>query len=136
MDIPNRITTKVKAKLIEIEGPRGKLNHLNLNFHSHKATSAICTTFSHVKNLIIGVTKGYRYKMCLVCAHFPIDSSVTDRNKSIEIRDFLGEEKVRKVDMLDGVTVVPSKKVKDELVLYREDIELGWYLCNREGKNC
>uniref|UniRef100_K4DD63 Ribosomal protein L6 alpha-beta domain-containing protein n=1 Tax=Solanum lycopersicum TaxID=4081 RepID=K4DD63_SOLLC len=129
MDIPNRITTKVKAKLIEIEGPRGKLNHLNLDFHSRKATAAIRTTFSHVKNLIIGVTKGYWYKMCLVYAHFPINSSVTDRNKSIEICEFLG-------DMLDGVTVVPSKKVKDELVLYRDDIELGWYLCNREGKNC
>lgn len=31
---------------------------------------------------------------------------------------------VRKVDMLDGVTVVRSEKVKDELVLDGNDIEL------------
>jgi ribosomal protein L6P/L9E len=32
--------------------------------------------------------------------------------------------KVRKVDMLNGVTVVRSEKVKDELVLDGNDIEL------------
>lgn len=32
--------------------------------------------------------------------------------------------KVRKVDMLDGVSVVRSEKVKDELVLDGNDIEL------------
>lgn len=34
MNIPNRITIKVKANLIEIEGPRGKLKHLFLIFSS------------------------------------------------------------------------------------------------------
>ncbi|TMW80570.1 hypothetical protein EJD97_018239 [Solanum chilense] len=109
MNIPNRITIKVKAKLIEIEGPRGKLN-------SRKATAAIRTTLSHVKNLIIGITKRYRYKMCFVYAHFLINYFITDGNKFIEICDFLSEKKVKKVDMLDGVTVVHSEKVKDELV--------------------
>ena len=45
-------------------------------------------------------------------------------SKSIEIRNFLGEKKVRKVDMLDGVTILRSEKVKDELVLNGNDIEL------------
>lgn len=38
----------------------------------------------------------------------------------------LGEKRdqVRKVDMLDGVTVVRSEKVKDELILDGNDIEL------------
>ncbi|CAN4076967.1 unnamed protein product [Withania somnifera] len=62
--------------------------------------------------------------MRFVYAHFPINASITGGNKSIEIRNFLGEKRVRKVDMLDGVTVVRSEKVKDELVLYGNDIEL------------
>ncbi|KAM3374408.1 60S ribosomal protein L9 [Capsicum galapagoense] len=147
MDIPDGITIKVKAKQIEVEGPRGKLvrnfKHLNLDFQlitdeetgqkklkvdawfgSRKTTAAIRTALSHVKNLIIGVTKGYRYKMRFVYAHFPINASITGGNKSIEIRNFLGEKKVRKVDMLEGVTVVRSEKVKDELVLDGNDIEL------------
>ncbi|XP_052186233.1 60S ribosomal protein L9-like [Diospyros lotus] len=147
MDIPDEVKIKVKAKVIEVEGPRGKLTrnfkHLNLDFHlitdeatgkkqlkveawfgSRKATAAIRTALSHVQNLITGVTKGYRYKMRFVYAHFPINASIPNSSKAIEIRNFLGEKKVRKVDMLEGVTVVRSEKVKDELILDGNDIEL------------
>ncbi|XXG66992.1 hypothetical protein AAC387_Pa06g0437 [Persea americana] len=143
MDIPEGVKVKVKAKMIEVEGTRGKLTrnfkHLNLDFQlieggkklkvdawfgSRKTMAAIRTAISHVQNLITGVTKGYRYKMRFVYAHFPINASITNSNKSIEIRNFLGEKKVRKVDMLDGVNIVRSEKVKDELVLDGNDIEL------------
>ncbi|XP_020599656.1 60S ribosomal protein L9-like [Phalaenopsis equestris] len=143
MDIPEEVTVKVKAKIVEVEGPRGKLTrnfkHLNLDFElveggkklkvdawfgSRKATAAIRTAISHVQNLITGVTKGYRYKMRFVYAHFPINASITNSSSSIEIRNFLGEKKVRKVDMLEGVTIIRSEKVKDELILDGNDIEL------------
>ncbi|KAG1354738.1 60S ribosomal protein L9 [Cocos nucifera] len=143
MEIPDGVTVRVKAKMIEVEGPRGKLarnfKHLNLDFQlieggrklkvdawfgSRKTTAAIRTAISHVQNLITGVTKGYRYKMRFVYAHFPINASIANNNTSIEIRNFLGEKKVRKVDMLEGVTIVRSDKVKDELVLDGNDIEL------------
>ncbi|KAL7003735.1 60S ribosomal protein L9B [Sarracenia purpurea var. burkii] len=147
MDIPDGVKITVKAKMIEVEGPRGKLTrnfkHLNLDFQlitdeetgkkklkieswfgSRKTTASIRTALSHVDNLIKGVTKGYRYKMRFVYAHFPINASITNANKSIEIRNFLGEKKVRKVDMLDGVSILRSEKVKDELILDGNDIEL------------
>ncbi|XP_058087328.1 large ribosomal subunit protein uL6 [Magnolia sinica] len=143
MDVPDGVKIKVKAKMIEVEGPRGKLTrnfkHLNLDFQlieggkkmkveawfgSRKTMAAIRTAISHVQNLITGVTKGYRYKMRFVYAHFPINASITNGNKSIEIRNFLGEKKVRKVDMLDGVSILRSEKVKDELVLDGNDVEL------------
>ncbi|KAL7003737.1 60S ribosomal protein L9B [Sarracenia purpurea var. burkii] len=147
MDIPDGVKIKVKAKVIEVEGPRGKLTrnfkHLNLDFQlitdeetgkkklkieswfgSRKSTASIRTALSHVDNLIKGVTRGYRYKMRFVYAHFPINASITNSNKSIEIRNFLGEKKVRKVDMLDGVSILRSEKVKDEVILDGNDIEL------------
>ncbi|XP_061356645.1 large ribosomal subunit protein uL6 isoform X1 [Gastrolobium bilobum] len=146
MNIPDGVSIKVHAKVIEVEGPRGKLvrdfKHLNLDFElitddngqkklkieawfgSRKTSASIRTALSHVGNLITGVTKGYRYKMRFVYAHFPINASITNSNSSIEIRNFLGEKKVRKVDMLAGVSVVRSEKVKDELVLDGNDIEL------------
>lgn len=118
MDIPDGVKITVKAKMIEVEGPRGTLTrnfkHLNLDFQlikdaetgqkklkieswfgSRKSTAAIRTALSHVDNLIKGVTKGYRYKMRFVYAHFPINASITNGNKAIEIRNFLGEKKVR-----------------------------------------
>ncbi|KAK4345305.1 hypothetical protein RND71_035481 [Anisodus tanguticus] len=57
-------------------------------------TAAIRTAVSHVENLITGVTKGYRYKMRFVYAHFPINASITGGNKSIEIRNFHSEKRV------------------------------------------
>ncbi|VAH55681.1 unnamed protein product [Triticum turgidum subsp. durum] len=112
MEIPEEVTVKVSAKMISVTGPRGTLTrnfkHLNLDF----------------QNLITGVTKGFRYKMRFVYAHFPINASITAANRGIEIRNFLGEKKVRKVDMLDGVTILRSEKVKDEIVLDGNDIEL------------
>ncbi|XP_062233816.1 large ribosomal subunit protein uL6-like [Phragmites australis] len=143
MDIPEEVTVKVAAKVVTVEGPRGKLTrnfkHLNLDFQlqengrklkvdawfgTRRTMAAIRTAISHVQNLITGVTKGYRYKMRFVYAHFPINASITNSNTAIEIRNFLGEKRVRKVDMLEGVTILRSEKVKDELILDGNDIEL------------
>ncbi|GJW10158.1 ribosomal protein L6 [Tanacetum coccineum] len=146
MDIPEGITITVKAKIITVTGPRGTLTrdfkHLNLDFMlitdeegkkklkvdawfgSRKTTAAIRTALSHVNNLIIGVTQGFGYKIRFVYAHFLINASITNNNTAIEIMNFLGEKKVRKVNLLEGVTVVRSEKVKDELDLDGNDIEL------------
>ncbi|KAJ7959472.1 60S ribosomal protein L9-like [Quillaja saponaria] len=62
--------------------------------------------------------------MRFVYAHFPLNASITNGSKLIEIRNFLGEKKVRKVDMLDGVNILRSENIKGELVLDGNDIEL------------
>ena len=115
MDIPDNVQIILKAKLIEAEDPRGKLcrdfKHLNLDFQlmkdecgkrkveawfgSRKTSVPIRTALSHIENLITDVTKGYRTKMRFVYAQFPINASITNGNKGIEIRNFLGEKKVR-----------------------------------------
>uniref|UniRef100_A0A1J3FKL5 60S ribosomal protein L9-1 n=1 Tax=Noccaea caerulescens TaxID=107243 RepID=A0A1J3FKL5_NOCCA len=159
MDIPDSVSIKVHAKVIQVEGPRGKLvrdfKHLNLDFQlikdeesgktklkidswfgSRKASASIRTALSHVDNLISGVTRGFRYKMRFVYAHFPINASIGGDKRSIEIRNFLGEKKVRKVEMLDGVTIVRSEKVKDEIVLDGNDIELVSRSCALINQKC
>jgi large subunit ribosomal protein L9e len=71
--------------------------------------------------LIIGVTKGYKYKMRYVYAHFPINVNLEKDKETdqweVEIRNFIGEKLVRKVIMRPGVEVEASKNQKDELVL-------------------
>ncbi|EFJ11932.1 hypothetical protein SELMODRAFT_269009 [Selaginella moellendorffii] len=143
MDIPEGVKVEIRAKQIRVSGPRGVLlrnfKHLNLDFQmlengrklkveawfgSRKTIAAIRTAVSHVKNLITGVTKGFQYKMRFVYAHFPINANISATKQNIEIRNFLGEKRVRTVDMLPGVTVTRTEKVKDELVLEGNDIEL------------
>ena len=79
-----------------------------------KHNAQVRTVCSAVENLITGVTKGYKFKMRFVYAHFPVNVAITDDKKVIEVRNFLGEKYVRRVRMLDGVTVALTGN-KDEI---------------------
>ncbi|KAG8732769.1 hypothetical protein FRC11_011076 [Ceratobasidium sp. 423] len=144
LTIPDDVTVTIKSRLITVEGPRGKLvknvRHVNMdiqlikNSKENKVTLAVwqggrkhvaClrTIKSLIENMITGVTKGFRYKMRAVYAHFPINCIIQDSGKKVEIRNFLGEKLVRHVDMLEGVTISESKAQKDELILEGNDIQ-------------
>merc|ERR1719219_2347403 len=73
--------------------------------------------------MMTGVTQGFRYKMRLVYAHFPIDVNIEESGDNIAIRNFLGEKVVRRVAMLGDVKIHKGKVLKDELVLEGNDIE-------------
>ena len=60
--------------------------------------------------------------MRAVYAHFPININMDDDNKSVEIRNFLGEKYTRTVKMLEGVKCKHSG-VKDEIIVEGNDIE-------------
>ncbi len=105
-------------------GGGAKVMRVEMAFGKRKQLAAIRTACSHVQNLIKGVTKGFEYKMRLVYAHFPININIEEGGKLIEIRNFLGEKRVRTVRMLAGVTVERSSGVKDELVISGNDVEL------------
>ena len=55
--------------------------------------------------------------MRLVHAHFPINFSIAKDGKSVEFKNFLGGSKVHKIKMLDGVKIIASKTLKDEIIL-------------------
>ncbi len=62
--------------------------------------------------------------MRMVYAHFPINCAIVDDGKGLEIRNFLGQKVVRRVKMHSGVTILRSEKVKDQLELRGNDLEL------------
>eukprot|EP00595_Chromulina_sp_UTEXLB2642_P003221 CAMPEP_0196761254 /NCGR_PEP_ID=MMETSP1095-20130614/419_1 /TAXON_ID=96789 ORGANISM="Chromulina nebulosa, Strain UTEXLB2642" /NCGR_SAMPLE_ID=MMETSP1095 /ASSEMBLY_ACC=CAM_ASM_000446 /LENGTH=111 /DNA_ID=CAMNT_0042110527 /DNA_START=282 /DNA_END=617 /DNA_ORIENTATION=+ len=74
--------------------------------------------------MITGVTKGFKYKMRFCYAHFPINvTSVKEGAKDIvEIRNFLGEKKVRRVELLDGVQYFRTADVKDQIEISGNDV--------------
>ncbi|OAQ81697.1 ribosomal protein L6 [Purpureocillium lilacinum] len=145
LDIPEGVKLAIKTRIVTVEGPRGKLvkdlGHLAVNFgHPKKNTISIeihhgarkdvatlRTVRSIINNMIIGVTKGFKYKMRYVYAHFPINVNL-DQNKEtgvweVEIRNFIGEKIVRRVTMAEGVDVEISKSQKDELILTGNSLE-------------
>ena len=143
LDIPEGVTVAIKARNITVTGPRGTLTkdlkHIDVTFakinnraikitvHNgdRKHVTALRTVKSLIANLITGVTKGYKYKLRYVYAHFPINVNVVEKDgdKFIEIRNFLGEKRVRHVKIFDGVTVEQSTTQKDELVVSGNSLE-------------
>jgi large subunit ribosomal protein L9e len=78
----------------------GKKVEVSLYFGLSKQRSALRTVCSHIDNMIVGVTQKFRYCMRLVYAHFPINATITNGGKTLEVRNFLGEKIVRTIDML------------------------------------
>jgi len=138
LTVPDEVKVTIKSRVVSVEGPRGKLRkdlshlsvcfsqpskgliHIELHHGSRKNVATLRTVKTIINNLIIGVTKGFKYKMRYVYAHFPINVSI-DKNDDgqfdIEIRNFLGEKVLRKVTARPGVNVEATKNVKDELQL-------------------
>ncbi|KAI1322028.1 ribosomal protein L6 [Xylariaceae sp. FL0255] len=145
LEIPEGVTVSIKSRKVTVEGPRGKLtkdlSHLAVNF-SHPKKNAIGIEIHHgsrknvatlrtvrtiINNLVVGVTKGFKYKMRYVYAHFPINVNLEKNNETgnweVEIRNFVGEKLVRRVVMQPGVDVEVSKAQKDELLILGNSLE-------------
>ena len=130
----------VKNRRVVVKGPRGVLRRdfthqfvdikkegekvvVDMWFGLHKNIAVVRSICTHIRNMITGVTRGYRYKMRFVYAHFPINVAINKDGKKVEIRNFLGEKRVRHIHMLEGVTVIKSDAQKDEIILEGNDIE-------------
>ncbi|GMI08097.1 hypothetical protein TrRE_jg7321 [Triparma retinervis] len=141
IDIPEGVTVQVASRVVTVEGPRGKLcrnfKHSNMDlqligegkqlrldlwFATKKQLACVRTIMSHIDNMMTGVTRGFIYKMRFVYSHFPINVAIT--GKTVEIRNFLGEKRVRKVELCDGVEYVRSNDVKDQIELSGNDLAL------------
>jgi len=149
LEIPEGVEVEIKSRSITVTGKLGSLTRefkhvpmemrkvtkavgeegaeteqdfvqVDLWFATRKELACIRTVCSHVENMIIGVTRGYLYKMRFVYSHFPINVTVNSGN--VEIRNFLGERRVRKVPLPEGVSYVRSEDVKDQIELSGNDI--------------
>jgi large subunit ribosomal protein L9e len=132
------VEVDIKARVVTVKGPRGVLTRdfkninmdlrrvgekgirVDLWFANRKQLACVRTVCSHIDNMLVGVTKGFIYKMRFVYSHFPINVSLT--GDIVEIRNFCGEKRVRKVKLLPGVTYVRSADIKDQIELSGNDI--------------
>ena len=132
--------------------PSRNIITIELHHGARKNVATLRTVKSLINNLIIGVTKGFKYKMRYVYAHFPINVNIEKNSETglydVEIRyvvplgymartvvlvlldwriwlfrNFIGEKIIRRVTMLPGVDVEASKNQKDELQLTGNSLE-------------
>jgi large subunit ribosomal protein L6 len=89
----------------------GKEIHIWAEWPRKKEVALAGTIYSHIRNMITGVRKGFTFKMKIVFSHFPISVKVKERD--IFIGNFTGERRPRKVKKEGNVQV----KVQDEDVI-------------------
>lgn len=141
LNVPEGVSVEIKARQVTVTGPRGSLTknlrHVDVTFKKvsdkqirvtvhhadRKHAATLRTVKSLIANMVTGVTKGFKYKMRYVYAHFPINVNVLNNGTVVEIRNFLGERRVRTVNVLEGVNVEISTSQKDELILSGNSLE-------------
>ena len=116
------VDVKIKARCVTVKGPRGELTrdfkHINMDlkkvgkeirvdlwFAKRAELACVRTVCSHIDNMIVGVTRGFLYKMRFVYSHFPINVSLNGNTVEI-IPD--GEETIE----LTTNAIVDSEKTK------------------------
>jgi len=137
--IPEKVEIKIDDKLIEVTGPKGtiKKDFNNPRFNKHISVESkdnevivrtendkrnikalVGTIHAHIRNMVNGVTRGYRYEMKIVYTHFPMTVSV--KGKEVEVKNFIGEKGSRTTQVVGDTDV---KIQKDIVILTGIDVD-------------
>jgi large subunit ribosomal protein L6 len=135
VQVPDDVTLTLKGKTISLKGAKGSLTRdfsyapvqiegdgknvrISAKWPRKKEAALVGTINSHINNMIVGVTKGYTYKLKIVFSHFPI--SVKYQDKSVLIENFTGERRPRKIAVSGDVKV---KIEAEDIVISGIDLE-------------
>ena len=120
IQVPEGVTINIEGKKVTVKGAKGTLKRdfsfipisisadgdtirVWAEWPRKKEAALIGTIYSHVKNMISGVKKGFTYKIKIVFSHFPI--SVKVQGKLVSIENFTGERRARNAKILGDVKV-------------------------------
>src|SRR3990170_5427362 len=120
IQVPDGVAVSIENRKVTVKGSKVTLtrdfSHANISLETDgktvrvwaewprkKETSLVGTIYSHIQNMITGVTKGYSYKLKIVFSHFPITVKLQD--KSVLIENFTGERRERRVKIIGDVKV-------------------------------
>src|SRR5947208_286456 len=122
VSIPDHVCVQVEGRTVKVKGPLGSLqedlSHLpvSINVDDNKVRlettwprkreiGMLGTAAAHVRNMLKGVTQGYRYELRTVYAHFPVTVKVDEKAKVLKIENFTGEKTPRYAKIVEGVKV-------------------------------
>ena len=138
VEIPENVEVKLDGYKVRVKGPLGELEKdfsyarlrniiirmedrkivVEMYLGRKKEYATVRTIASHIKNMIIGVTKGFRYKMKIIYAHFPM--SVKVEGDKVVIENFLGQKAKRYAKIVGNVKVYVQR---DDVIIEGIDIE-------------
>jgi large subunit ribosomal protein L6 len=135
VQVPDDVTLTLQGKTVSIKGAKGSLTRdfsyapisiegdgknvrISAKWPRKKEAALVGTIYSHIINMIVGVTKGYTYKLKIVFSHFPI--SVKYQDKTVLIENFTGERRPRRIKVIGDVKV---KIETDDIIISGANLE-------------
>ncbi|MEM3515135.1 MAG: 50S ribosomal protein L6 [Saccharolobus sp.] len=134
--IPDNVKVTVNDLEVKVKGPKGEIVKnfsyakgielkivdgkiiLETTFANRRKKALFYSIISHINNMIVGVTKGYRYYLKIVYTHFPISVKVV--GDEVQISNLIGEKNIRKAKILSGVKVTVKG---DDIIVEGIDLE-------------
>lgn len=123
--VPEGVSVEIEGKRVRVRGPKGVVERdfsyakgvtigkdggavvLEAYFADRKLKAQFYSIVSHIKNMIDGVTRGYRYKLKIVYSHFPVTIRV--EGDRVLIENFIGERAPRVAKIVGNVKVTVGK---------------------------
>jgi large subunit ribosomal protein L6 len=123
VEIPKDVQAKLDNRTLKVTGPKGVLertfkhpriaiaiqkDHVEVKSElpKKKEGALVGTWAAHIKNMVLGTTHGFEYKMKIVYSHFPIKTTV--KGSEFVIENFLGESHPR-IAKIVGETKIDIK---------------------------
>jgi len=121
IEVPDGVEVQVEGRVVTVKGEKGTLTRdfsktpvtiglegktikVRANWPRKREAALVGTISSHIQNMIVGVTKGFTYKLKIVFSHFPI--SVKVKENTVLIENFTGERSSRKARIMGDVKVL------------------------------
>jgi large subunit ribosomal protein L6 len=136
VQVPEDVTLSLEGKIISVKGAKGTLTRdfsfapiaiegegknvrIWAKWPRKKEAALVGTIYSHINNMITGVTKGYQYKLKIVFSHFPISVKLQDKSVVL-IENFTGERRPRRIKLIGNVKV---KIEPDDIIVEGTNLE-------------
>jgi len=121
--IPGGVSVTYDAGTVKVKGPKGELSRnfacpsikiaveegtvsVSCEYPRIKDKAMVGTFVAHIRNMIKGVTEGFKYELKIVFSHFPMKVAV--KGDRVEINNYMGGHAPRYADILKGCTVKVS----------------------------
>lgn len=129
MKIPESVNVQVQNNVLKVKGPKGEVERVfsplvQVNTDGKevvvegKSKALVNTTKAHLKNMFTGVKDGFKVRLKIIFAHFPITIEV--KGNDITIKNFLGEKQPRKTKLM-GSTKLEIKAKEQEVIVSGPD---------------